>query len=114
MPSRGVTNSQLPAWRQAILPVCPAHAPVGDAATSQLVPSTGVVGGVAASPVRVAAAEDVALGKPWNLATVALIAKELDSALNPVDDHRGSAAYRKAMVRNFVAKFYQEWTECRA
>ncbi|HXJ40630.1 MAG TPA: FAD binding domain-containing protein, partial [Bryobacteraceae bacterium] len=71
-------------------------------------------GGVAASPLRVAAAEEVAQGKPWSPETVEVIGQELDRVLSPIDDHRGSAAYRKAMARNFVAKFYQEWAEADA
>ena len=71
-------------------------------------------GGVAASPLRAVAAEELALGKPWNLETVELLGRELDQTLNPMDDHRGSAAYRKAMARNFIAKFHHAWTESQA
>ncbi len=66
-------------------------------------------GGVAPAPLRVFTAEEAALGQPWNEATVERIQRELDRALRPIDDHRGSAAYRLALAKSLVEKFYWEW-----
>ncbi len=66
-------------------------------------------GGVAPVTLRVSRAEEVAIGKPWNESTVERIQRELDRALHPIDDHRGSAAYRLAIAKSFVEKFYQDW-----
>lgn len=67
-------------------------------------------GGVGAVPLRANAAEKIAMGAPWNATTVDLIGDRLDATLRPIDDHRGSAAYRLAMARNSIAKFYRDWS----
>jgi xanthine dehydrogenase small subunit len=68
-------------------------------------------GGVAPTPLRAREAEDAAMGRAWNEDTLAAVCWELERALAPIDDHRGSAAYRKAMAQSLVAKFYFEWKE---
>jgi xanthine dehydrogenase small subunit len=65
-------------------------------------------GGVGPVSQRVFAAEDVAVGQPWNETTVERIQRELDGALKPIDDHRGSSAYRLALAKSFIEKFYWE------
>jgi xanthine dehydrogenase small subunit len=71
-------------------------------------------GGVAPVSRRVSSAEDTALGLVWNETTVQRIQDELDRVLQPIDDHRGSAVYRLALAKSFVAKFYWEWKNSRA
>jgi xanthine dehydrogenase small subunit len=71
-------------------------------------------GGVGPAPVRVFAAEEIAQGHPWNEATLERIQRELDRALKPIDDHRGSAAYRLALAKSFIEKFYWDWRESRS
>jgi xanthine dehydrogenase small subunit len=66
-------------------------------------------GGVGPATLRVFRAEGAALGQPWNESTVERIQRELDRALQPIDDHRGSAAYRLAIAKSFVEKFYWDW-----
>jgi xanthine dehydrogenase small subunit len=68
-------------------------------------------GGVGPAALRVSRAEDAAVGQPWNESTVDRIQRELDRALHPIDDHRGSAAYRLAIAKSFVEKFYWDWRE---
>jgi xanthine dehydrogenase small subunit len=68
-------------------------------------------GGVAPVPLRVFAAEEAALGQPWNEGTVQRVQREIERALQPVDDHRGSAAYRLALAKGLVEKFYWERRE---
>lgn len=50
MPLRGRANSQLPAWRPANWPSCPAHAPLAAVPTNQQSPSCGEAGGALAVP----------------------------------------------------------------
>jgi xanthine dehydrogenase small subunit len=56
------------------------------------------VGGVAATPIRARATEQVLVGHRWEAATVARAAEALASEGTPMDDHRASAAYRRAML----------------
>ncbi len=70
-----------------------------------------VFGGVGPVTQRVEFAEAAAIGHVWDEAAVERIGVELDAALHPMDDHRGSAAYRSAMAKSFVHKFYLEWRQ---
>ncbi len=65
-------------------------------------------GGVAATPLRAHGAEALAIGRPWNRETVAAIVVELARLGSPIDDHRGSAAYRRAMIGRLLEKFFAE------
>ena len=67
-------------------------------------------GGVAASPLRAQAAEARAVGQPWRRATVDAVLAELDLVGTPMSDHRGSAAYRRAMIGRLLEKFFAEAT----
>ena len=67
-------------------------------------------GGVAATPIRAHAAEALAIGQPWNRETVAAVLAELARLGSPIDDHRGSAAYRRAMIGRLLEKFFAEAT----
>jgi xanthine dehydrogenase molybdopterin binding subunit/xanthine dehydrogenase small subunit len=60
-------------------------------------------GGVAATPARALAAETALLGQPA-AATPEILAL-LDAAFTPLDDLRGSAIYRKQLVRELFRKF---------
>jgi xanthine dehydrogenase small subunit len=66
------------------------------------------LGGVAATPLRAMAAEEALTGQPWTRETVAAAADELARAGTPMSDHRASEAYRIAMLRNSLLKFYAE------
>jgi xanthine dehydrogenase small subunit len=66
------------------------------------------LGGVAATPIRGLAAEQALTGKPWTREVVAAAAEELARAGTPMSDHRASAAYRIAMLRSSLLKFYAE------
>ncbi|MEZ4249694.1 MAG: xanthine dehydrogenase small subunit [Polyangiales bacterium] len=61
-------------------------------------------GGVAATPVRAKDAEAALVGKRFDESAVRVIRPLLQKAFSPMDDHRGSAAYRKAMVTSLVEK----------
>ena len=66
------------------------------------------LGGVAATPLRALAAEEALTGQPWTTETVAAAAGELARAGTPMSDHRASASYRTAMLRNSLLKFYAQ------
>ncbi|GAB4179518.1 MAG: glyceraldehyde dehydrogenase subunit beta [Wenzhouxiangellaceae bacterium] len=56
------------------------------------------VGGCGATPVRVAAAEALLIGQPLSADRVHQAGELLAAACDPIDDVRGSAAYRLALV----------------
>jgi len=64
------------------------------------------LGGVAATPLRARAAEDALTGRPWTREVVEAAAEELARAGTPMSDHRASEAYRIAMLRNSLLKFF--------
>jgi xanthine dehydrogenase small subunit len=65
-------------------------------------------GGVAAMPVRARTVEDLLLGREWNADTVEAAAQALETAFTPLDDHRASAAYRRAMGGELFRRFAVE------
>jgi xanthine dehydrogenase small subunit len=69
------------------------------------------LGGVAATPIRAMAAEEALKGRPWTREVVAAAAEEMARAGTPMSDHRASEAYRIAMLRNSLLKFYAETHE---
>jgi xanthine dehydrogenase small subunit len=69
------------------------------------------LGGVAATPIRALAAEEALAGRPWTREVAAAAAGEMAGAGTPMSDHRASQAYRIAMLRNSLLKFYAETTE---
>jgi xanthine dehydrogenase small subunit len=56
------------------------------------------LGGVAATPIRALATEAALIDQPWNDETAARAAEVLAGEGTPMDDHRASAAYRRAML----------------
>jgi xanthine dehydrogenase small subunit len=69
------------------------------------------LGGVAATPIRALAAEEALAGRPWTREVAAAAAEEMARAGTPMGDHRASEAYRIAMLRNSLLKFYAETHE---
>lgn len=67
------------------------------------------LGGVAATPIRATATEAALVGQPWETATVAAAAQVLAGEGTPLDDHRASAAYRKAMLGQSLLGFEARW-----
>jgi xanthine dehydrogenase small subunit len=66
------------------------------------------LGGVAATPIRAVAAEDVLTGQPWRPETVERAAVVLAEAGTPIDDHRASSRFRAAMLGQCLRKLYAE------
>ncbi|ANS79609.1 Xanthine dehydrogenase, iron-sulfur cluster and FAD-binding subunit A [Serinicoccus hydrothermalis] len=68
------------------------------------------LGGVAATPLRARATEELLTGRRWDDEAVNLAAATLGDEGTPMDDHRASAAYRAAMLRQSLLKFYVQTT----
>ena len=72
------------------------------------------LGSVAPVVLRALEAEDVLAANPPGDETFALAAGKAMEAASPIDDVRGSAAYRRAMVRNFTLRGLREvWGQIR-
>jgi xanthine dehydrogenase small subunit len=65
-------------------------------------------GGVAATPIRAAAAEQLIDGAVWDEAVVERVTRSLAGTLRPMTDHRGSAEYRLQVSQRLVEKFWWE------
>ncbi|MGN6413621.1 xanthine dehydrogenase small subunit [Flexivirga sp.] len=68
------------------------------------------LGGVAATPLRATAVEAALEGKPWTAETVRAAAALLQQEGTPMDDHRASSTYRRAMLGTSLRKLYAEST----
>ncbi len=66
------------------------------------------IGGAAATPLRADEAERALNGQPWNADMVERAAEILGREGTPMSDHRASAAYRAAMLRQSLRRFYSE------
>ncbi|MEY4529416.1 MAG: hypothetical protein RLZZ156_137 [Deinococcota bacterium] len=66
------------------------------------------LGGVAATPLRALETENFLMGQIWNLENVTAAAQLMANSGTPLDDHRASAAYRKAMLEQLLLKFFAE------
>lgn len=62
-------------------------------------------GGVAATPARALKTEAALLGKPFAEAAAPEILRLLASEFTPLDDLRGSAAYRQALITDLFLKY---------
>lgn len=66
-------------------------------------------GGVAAIPKRATRTEDFLLGRILDGATVDAACALLREEFTPLDDHRGSADYRRELCASLFVKFVEEW-----
>lgn len=71
-------------------------------------------GGVAATPVRVYAAEEAILGERCNKTSIKRAQAALERVLSPIGDHRGSADYRREAAKSLIEKFCWEYEEAAA
>jgi xanthine dehydrogenase small subunit len=63
-------------------------------------------GGVAATPVRVTAAERAVIGRRWDQEPSGPVGSTVEAALQPLSDQRGSKEYRLAAASALVEKFW--------
>lgn len=66
------------------------------------------LGGVAATPLRATAVEAALEGEPWSADTVRAAAALLQNEGTPMDDHRASSKYRRAMLGTSLRKIFAE------
>ncbi|WP_418907579.1 xanthine dehydrogenase small subunit [Glutamicibacter endophyticus] len=66
------------------------------------------LGGVAATPLRATATEAALEGKEWSLETIRAAAEIMGDEGTPMDDHRASSRYRKAMLASSLERFYAQ------
>ncbi len=65
-------------------------------------------GGVAATPKRAVRTEVALVGQTLSPENFARARTQLGTEFSPIDDHRGSGAYRRAMVLRLYDKFFAE------
>ena len=65
-------------------------------------------GGVAPTPVRARGAEEALLGATLGREALAAAFAALDREIEPISDARGSAGYRRALVKSLLAKFVDQ------
>ena len=66
------------------------------------------LGGVAATPIRALTTEQALEGLPWSESTVRTAAEVLRGEGTPLDDHRASAAYRRAMLGTALLRLHAD------
>ncbi|GAA4287524.1 xanthine dehydrogenase small subunit [Georgenia daeguensis] len=66
------------------------------------------LGGVAATPVRARATEEALRGRPWTADTAVAAAEVMAGEGTPLDDHRASARYRRAMLEQSLLRFFAQ------
>jgi len=65
-------------------------------------------GGVAATVLRLRAAESFLVGRPFTAETFRLAGERALAEIAPLSDVRGSADYRRQLARNVLLRFFQE------
>ena len=68
-------------------------------------------GGMAGIPARAPGCEAALTGRPWSEATVEAAARALANDYQPLDDLRGSAAYRRQVAANLLRRIWAEQNE---
>jgi xanthine dehydrogenase small subunit len=66
------------------------------------------VGGIAATPVRATATESALEGRPWTPQTARSAGEVLRQEGTPIDDHRASAAYRRATLATALLRLHAD------
>jgi xanthine dehydrogenase small subunit len=66
------------------------------------------VGGIAATPMRATATESALQGRPWTLQTAVDAGAVLREEGTPIDDHRASAAYRRAVLATAPVRLFTD------
>jgi xanthine dehydrogenase small subunit len=68
------------------------------------------LGGVAATPIRSFAAEKILQGNSPDPETLSHALNALHRSITPMDDLRGTQAFRRVLVENLFSKFFREKT----
>ena len=70
------------------------------------------LGGMAATPIVLDVVADALVGKPCSEQSFAAAAEALLAAVNPIDDVRATASYRKAVAANLLRRAWYESNAC--
>ena len=70
-----------------------------------------VLGGVASTPVRVKKVEDLLKGKAIDASLITRVAMDTSKGIDPIQDVRASADYRREMVKVFLERGIQKASE---
>ncbi|KAB2660503.1 MAG: xanthine dehydrogenase molybdopterin binding subunit, partial [Verrucomicrobia bacterium] len=65
-------------------------------------------GGVAPSPARARRTEAVLLGQSWDAAGIERACRELEAEFAPLSDVRGTAGYRRRVLRGLLESFFED------
>ncbi|MCA9690246.1 MAG: xanthine dehydrogenase small subunit [Myxococcales bacterium] len=65
-------------------------------------------GGMAATPARARKAEAALVGQPWSQASCEAAAAAVAGDFRPLDDHRGSAWFRRTVAANLLRGMYED------
>jgi xanthine dehydrogenase small subunit len=71
-------------------------------------------GGMAATPKRAKAVEEMLIGRPWTETAVEDAIGAYDADFTPITDMRATAEYRMLVAKNLLRRFYLETTGTRA
>jgi len=83
----------------------------GDLATGGVIANVRIAaGGVAATTVRLSAAEAALTGQPFERSTFDRASEAATREITPISDHRGSSDYRRLLVGNLIRRFFHEQT----
>ncbi|MCB9728715.1 MAG: xanthine dehydrogenase small subunit [Deltaproteobacteria bacterium] len=70
-------------------------------------------GGMAATPSRAHRVEALLVGRPFEAVTFEAAAPAIADDFQPIDDHRGSAWYRRTVAQNLLRGFFEETRSAR-
>ncbi len=65
-------------------------------------------GGMAGTPKRARAVENLLMGRPWNEETIEAAREAFDTDYQPLSDWRATAEYRRLTAKNLLTRFYLE------
>ena len=68
-------------------------------------------GGMAATPTRPRAVEDVLIGRPWTDPSIREAQEVMDNVFAPLSDMRATAEYRRTVARNLLLKCFLETSD---
>jgi xanthine dehydrogenase small subunit len=79
-----------------------------DVANGQVKRARVAFGGVADRPLRAPAVEEALTGRDWTLENARAAASAVRQSISPIDDARGSAAYRQTVCINMLERLWWE------
>lgn len=79
-----------------------------DVVDGRVVGARVAYGGVADRPLRARPVEEALIGHPWTLETARAAAPAVRASVSPIDDARGSAAYRQAICAHLLERLWWE------